>query len=141
MKTFCKTGILLLFLCVTRVNGYGQIDVIADKSYLLDSLNINSIATNVNTLFSISDNENNEYTDFKFFNSIRLSYIFKKTDLELSVRQVLERTESGTFENKHYLFLSSGIFKFRPVSRFTTKFNKIYLEPLFIFQNNTDRDL
>ena len=141
MKTFCKTGLSLLFLFVKLINGYGQIDVIADKSYQLDSLNINSFSTDVNVLFSISDNENNDHTDFKFLSSARFSYLFKNTDIEFSFRQMLERTEDGTFESKHYLFLSSGIFKFRPISRFTTKFNKIYFEPLFIFQNNSDRGL
>ncbi|MDR1724568.1 MAG: hypothetical protein LBR84_11585 [Tannerella sp.] len=135
--------ILAVFLMITAfaLHAVGQIDAIADKSYRLDTLRVNSIYANINMLFSISDNENYKYVAFKFVNSARLSYLFRHTDVELSFRQILERTSKGEFNSKHYVMLSSGLYKYRPLSMFSTKVRKIYIEPLFIFQNNDDRGL
>lgn len=141
MKILYRITILLSLFFLIFTKGYGQIDAIGDKSYRLDTLRTNSLFYNVNVLFSISGNENNKYTNFKFANSARINYILRKADIDLSFRQMLERADDRTFNYKHYMMLSSGIFKYKPIDSYKTEFREIYPEPILVFQNNADRGL
>ncbi len=132
--------LLLLFLFIS-INIYAQVEVIEGKEYKYDTLNINSFSLNFDLLFHISDDEMNEYTDYEFSHSTRFNYLFKRIDMDLIFRQILERQDDGSFYYNHFLFLSSGIYKYKPVSKGRTVLRSLYPEPLFIYQNNSDRGL
>ena len=127
-----------LFFCLKT---QAQIDVIAEKAYKVDTLKNESFFLDLSLLFLISDNEMNEHIDFDIMNSVRARYLVKKSDIEVIARQYFENQDDGSLYKKHFFMLTSGIYKYRPITKKRVVVRTMYPEPLFIFQNNTDRGL
>ena len=130
----------LLLACVP-FKGYGQIGVIADKAYVLDTLKTNSYSAGLSFLFYLSDNEMKDYTNYRFVNSAHFTYVFEKSDIEVSLRQTMEHESDGDWYNNHLVLLSSGLFKYKPIDEKRTVLQKFYAEPIAIYQSNSDHGL
>ena len=139
MKAYRIVCLLLSFFLLAK--SHGQIRAIANKMTKIDTLKTNSLSLNVDLLFNISDDEMSKYVDYKFINSLRFNYLFHNTDIDLIFRQVLERKDNGSFYQNNFLMLSSGIYQYKSIENQKTIQRKFYPEPLFIFQNNSDRGL
>lgn len=123
------------------IESYGQIEAIANKAYKYDTLNTYSYSIGVDLLFHISGDEMDKYMDYKFVNTLGFNYLFEMADLELVFRQIIERQDDGSCGLNQYLMLSSGIWKYKPINKKQVIMRTLYLEPIFIFQNNSDRGL
>ncbi len=139
MKDY-RTILIMLLFCL-GMKSYGQIEVIANKVYSLDTLKTNSVSLNLDLLLYVSDNEMDQFTEIRVANSALFNYLFRNTDIELTFRQIIERQDDGSFYFNHYLMLSSGIYKYKPIDKKRTMLRKFYPEPIFIVQNNSDRGL
>lgn len=128
-------------LLTISLYSFAQLDAIADKNYTGDSLRVNSYMLTLSSSFYFSDNEMNSHMDFRFVNAVHFSYLFKYSDIEATCRQILDRESSGEFYFNHFVFLSHGFMKYKPLRKNKAKIRKAYLEPIFIFQNNSDRGL
>lgn len=137
----CRIYTLLFLAMLFCLRGYGQIGVIADKAYAHDTLRTNSISVGYSFLFYISDDEMNAHTNYRFLNSGHFDYVFKTTDIDLSLRQTIERESDGGWSSNNLVYLSSGISKYKPIAEDKAVLRKLYPEPIAIFQNNTDRGL
>lgn len=120
---------------------HAQIGVVADKAYVLDTVRANTYSAGLSFLFYIADNEMKEHTTYRFLNSAHFNYVFTKTDLELSLRQTLEREDDGGWSSNNLLLLSSGIFKYKPIGRDNVVLRRFYAEPIAVYQDNSDRGL
>ena len=123
------------------MRSYAQIGVVADKAYVLDTLRSNSYSTGLSFLFYISDNEMKDHTVYRFLNSAHFNYVFQKSDLDLSLRQTIERDDDGTWSSNNLVLLSSGLFKYKPVDKERITLRRFYPEPIAIYQDNSDRGL
>ena len=139
MKTYRIGGLFLLFFLLTK--SYGQISVITNKISKVDTLKTNSLFLNVDLLFNISDDEMGKYVDYKLIHSVRFNYLFNHTDFDAIFRQILERKDNGSFYYNNFLMLSSGIHQYKHIDNDKVIQRKLFTEPLFIFQNNSDRGL
>ncbi len=136
-----KLLLTLIAIACLAWKSSGQIGVIADRAYVLDTLRTHSRSTGISFLFYISDDETNDHTDFRFINSAHFNYVFTRTDFELSLRQLLERKDDGEKVSNHLVFLGTGIRKFDPIDDRTAVMRKIYPEAIAIYQDNSDRGL
>lgn len=132
---------LFLLFAGLSARSYGQIGVIADKAYVLDTLRMHSYSAGLSFLFYISDNEMNDHTTYRFLNSAHFTYLFQATDIELSLRQSIERGSDSEWTSSQLIMLSSGIFKYKPIDDVRAVLRKLYPEVLFIYQDNSDRGL
>ena len=132
---------VFLFTAGFCLQGQAQIGVIADKAYVLDTLKTNSYSAGLSFLFYVSDNEMKEHTNYRFANSGHFTWLFEKTDIEASLRQIVERQSDGEWISNDFVLLSSGIHKYRPIGDGKTILRKTYAEPIFIYQDNSDRGL
>ena len=130
-------GIFTLLMCLFSLNVFSQIVVLEKKIDNHDTLNTRSFSIDLDFQFHLSHKETNDYPDFKFLNATRCNYIFKRSDIELNFRKIMEHSDDGTFDYTNYFILSSGLYKYRPVSDNKTVVRPLYPEPLFIFQNKT----
>ena len=137
MRKYWIIGVFFSFF----IESYGQIEAIAGKVYKYDTLSPHSYSVAVDALFHISKDEMDKYTDYKFANILGFNYLFEMADLELVLRQMIERQDDGMFALNHYVMLSSGIWKYKPINKKQVVLRTLYLEPVFIFQNNSDRGL
>ena len=133
--------VFVLLVFQLAVKSYGQVDVIAHKIDLYDTLRMNSLSLDLDFLFFFSQKQMDSYVEFKFVNAARFNYLFRHSDFEIDFRQLLDCTNTGDFDFNHYVMLSSSIYKYRPVSKKRTNVRSFYVEPLFIFQNNSGRGL
>lgn len=139
MKKYLIVLIVLLFGSASK--GLGQIGVIADKAYVLDTLRAHSYSAGLSFLFYISDNEMDAHASYRFLNSAHFTYLFSKTDIELSLRQSIGRGDDSEWSTTQLIMLSSGIYKYRPINPTDVVLRKLYPELLFIYQDNSDRGL
>ena len=139
MKAYRIGCLLLLIFLLTK--SQGQISAITNKMSKTDTLKTNSLFLNVDLLFNISNDEMTQYVDYKLIHSLRLNYLFVHTDVDVIFRQILEREDNGSFYYSNFLMLSSGIYQYKHLDNQKAIPRKIYAEPLFIFQNHSDRGL
>ena len=131
--------VLLVFGFVTE--SYGQNDVEVKKSDTSDTLKTNTFSMNMDLLFHLTHKEMNQYPDLKFINSVQANCIVKGTDFGLYFRQILDRLANGYLYYNHYINLSAGIGKYKPLPKKNAILRVLYPEPVFIFQNNSGRGL
>jgi len=129
--------LLLLTLCVVT-QGYGQNKAAADK---IDTLKINRLAINLDLMFYLTHQQMNRYPDLKVVNTAQFRYVHKETEFGLYFRQVLDRQDDGNLSYNHYLNLSAGILKYKSLHDKNALIRFLHPEPVFIFQNNSDRGL
>jgi len=141
MNNVSRYIIAMLLLCCVTVNGFSQIEIIAKKLDKHDTLNIQSFSIDLDFQFYFSQKETDKNPYYKIMNAARCNYLFNRSDLELTLRQIFYRRENGQTYYNHYVNLSSGVFKYRSVSAQKSVVRHLYPEPVVILQNNTARGL
>ena len=134
--------VAIMVMCSFSVKVFSQIeDAVEKKIDVLDTLNTHSFSIDLNFQFQLSHEETNSYRDFRFIHNSRYNYLFKHSDIELELSQILRHSKDGHLYYNHYAILSSGVYKYRPVNSKKTVIRALYPEPLIISQNNTGRGL
>ncbi|MDL2319883.1 hypothetical protein LJC45_01985 [Alistipes sp. OttesenSCG-928-B03] len=129
----------VLFWGCLPVGAFAQTEVIADKAYVLDTLRSDSHSSSLGLLFYVSDGEMDD-ASFRLAASAHFTYVFRRHDIELSFRQIAD-CDGGVWDNNSLLLLSGGMMKYRPIDGGRTVLRRLYVEPVFIYQNNSDRGL
>ncbi|MCL2027250.1 MAG: hypothetical protein FWG79_02065 [Bacteroidales bacterium] len=129
---------ITLLLCLIAAKAHSQIEVVEKKIDNLDTLNTRSVAIDLDFQTILSHEEMDAYPSLVFVHTARCNYLFNHSDFELNFKQILDHSDDGLFYYTHYVMLSSGLYKYRPVSAEKTVVRPLYVEPLFIFQNNTN---
>jgi hypothetical protein len=130
-----------VLLCFFAVSAFSQIEILGKKIDKLDSLNTHSFAIDLDFQFYTSQKQTDAYPDYRIINAASCNYIFDHSDLELNFRQKLDRRTNGNLYYNHYINLSSGLHKYRPVTAQKSVVRPLYPELLLILQNNTGRGL
>ena len=131
---------LLLLVC-PLLRGRAQIGVVSDRADALDTLRTHSWSAGLSFLFYISDDEMNDHTTYRFLNSAHFTYVFNRTDVEMGLRQAIERQDGGKWVSNNLLMLSAGIYKYKPLGNGNAVLRKLYVEPIAVYQDNSDRGL
>ena len=130
--------IFFLLILSISVNGFGQSEAETGGT---DTLEIKTFSIDLDLMFYLTHKEMNSYPDLKFVNMVHTYYVLKDTELGLYCRQILDRLDNGDISYYHYVNLYSGIFKYKPAPEKNAFLRFLRPEPMFIFQNNSERGL
>ena len=141
-----KLNVLLMLLLLTfGLNGYGQEEEVTppneEKKEVKDTIPPNKFLLGLDLLFYFTQREMEKLPDIKLVSAAQLNYIVKYTDYQLYFRQVIDRMPSGYLYLNHYVNLSCGVNKYKPLPKKKAALRLLYPEFVFIFQNNSARGL
>ncbi|WP_295939029.1 hypothetical protein [uncultured Alistipes sp.] len=120
---------------------HAQIGVVADRAYVLDTLRAHSYSTGISALFYLADKEMDDHATFRMLNSAHFNYVFERFDIEVSLRQTIEKDDDGDWTSNNLLLLASGLFKYKSIGGGKVILRKLYAEPIAVYQDNSDRGL